>query len=296
MTKEDVQRLYWIGDHIDKGAGFRGPDCITIPMVGKHLLFGRANSKTKLDYVLQSSHNPRMVSRKHAELRNTPEGLMLYDYSLNGTYVNYKRLSGGTYLNHGDVICFGHANGAKIKPGQKVPEFDHDLKYRYAGGPDPKSSSKASKPPTKNKARPSPPSSVSDLSDDSAIENNVTVRGDDSRLGSSSKKSSLSAKESSATKKRKSQPMKKGAELADSKRRRTTAGLETESGPTTTSVNVEVEVCDLKAKCRRPTDSRVDWIQCDKCEKWYHQTCVGIKDEADVPDTYYCPPCKKKLL
>ena len=37
----------------------------------------------------------------------------------------------------------------------------------------------------------------------------------------------------------------------------------------------------------------VEWVQCDKCENWYHVICVGISsEEATTADEYICPDCK----
>ena len=35
------------------------------------------------------------------------------------------------------------------------------------------------------------------------------------------------------------------------------------------------------------------YVGCDKCQDWFHGTCVGIsQEEADQLDTYVCPRCK----
>jgi len=37
------------------------------------------------------------------------------------------------------------------------------------------------------------------------------------------------------------------------------------------------------------------YIGCDRCDDWYHGSCVGItKSEADRMDTYVCPVCRQK--
>jgi hypothetical protein len=36
------------------------------------------------------------------------------------------------------------------------------------------------------------------------------------------------------------------------------------------------------------------FIQCDGCSVWQHGGCVGIIDEAQSPDKYYCEECKPK--
>lgn len=36
----------------------------------------------------------------------------------------------------------------------------------------------------------------------------------------------------------------------------------------------------------------VEWVQCDKCEGWYHVVCVGISaQDANNIDEYVCPQC-----
>ncbi|ODV97323.1 hypothetical protein PACTADRAFT_49055 [Pachysolen tannophilus NRRL Y-2460] len=34
------------------------------------------------------------------------------------------------------------------------------------------------------------------------------------------------------------------------------------------------------------------FIQCEECHVWQHGYCVGIKDEADAPDKYWCEQCR----
>ena len=37
------------------------------------------------------------------------------------------------------------------------------------------------------------------------------------------------------------------------------------------------------------------FIQCDKCHVWQHGGCVGIMDESNSPENYFCELCDKKL-
>lgn len=54
----------------------------------------------------------------------------------------------------------------------------------------------------------------------------------------------------------------------------------------------DAEECSARP-CKQPEGNAIDWIQCDKCTKWYHQVCLGLKaSEADV-EVYYCRYCKK---
>ena len=37
------------------------------------------------------------------------------------------------------------------------------------------------------------------------------------------------------------------------------------------------------------------FISCDGCSVWQHGGCVGIMEESNVPDKYYCEECRPKL-
>lgn len=37
------------------------------------------------------------------------------------------------------------------------------------------------------------------------------------------------------------------------------------------------------------------FIQCDGCSVWQHGGCVGIIEESQSPDKYYCEECRPKL-
>ncbi|HEX2219779.1 MAG TPA: FHA domain-containing protein [Gemmatimonadales bacterium] len=64
------------------------------------LVFGRDAAS---DVVVTSGD----VSRRHAEIRATPEGYVLMDHSANGTFVNGKRVSHSQLLARADVIRIG---------------------------------------------------------------------------------------------------------------------------------------------------------------------------------------------
>ncbi len=59
------------------------------------------------------------VSRRHAEIRPTPEGEELVDLSSNGTFVNGARVSGATRLKAGDVIRIGNQE-FRYHPGERA--------------------------------------------------------------------------------------------------------------------------------------------------------------------------------
>lgn len=129
----------WIGD-LDQDRRQSGsspasskhlPKRLELKLEQKEIKIGRINSKCPPDYTIESSINSRMISRNHATIeRLCKGGFMLYDHSMNGTYVNYTRVTGGVVLKDGDIVCFGHLNGANLKPGETVSSFFSDLKYK----------------------------------------------------------------------------------------------------------------------------------------------------------------------
>jgi len=47
------------------------------------------------------------------------------------------------------------------------------------------------------------------------------------------------------------------------------------------------------AKCLKPTGEEVNWVQCDRCEKWFHLLCVGLgEDEVSESEDYVCHRCR----
>jgi len=34
------------------------------------------------------------------------------------------------------------------------------------------------------------------------------------------------------------------------------------------------------------------FVQCDNCHVWQHGGCMGLNDEAIIPDEYYCEKCR----
>jgi len=44
--------------------------------------------------------------------------------------------------------------------------------------------------------------------------------------------------------------------------------------------------------CRKPYDDQQFYICCDKCQDWFHGSCVGVLQcEGDKMDDYNCPRC-----
>ncbi|KAH7700912.1 hypothetical protein AAVH_31964, partial [Aphelenchoides avenae] len=90
-----------------------------------------------VDVVLHSVHYSNMISRDHSEIIGEvgKSGQFVQyhirDNSLNGTYVNEIRVDGKHLLTEGDVIKFGHANGAAIKPGQFAPQVQSEFIFKF---------------------------------------------------------------------------------------------------------------------------------------------------------------------
>ena len=113
----------------------------TIVLLDKQTRFGR--NPEMVDIVLHSdSTGNQMVSRLHAEIHaeidpKDPTKFARYyivDKSLNGTYVNNRRAPvepNKQYLNAGDIIRFGHGNGAAFKPGEYAQQCDSEFTFTF---------------------------------------------------------------------------------------------------------------------------------------------------------------------
>ena len=49
-------------------------------------------------------------------------------------------------------------------------------------------------------------------------------------------------------------------------------------------------------KCLQPMVDEISWVQCDKCQEWFHCMCVRLtKEMAEKIDSYVCDRCKQVL-
>ena len=49
--------------------------------------------------------------------------------------------------------------------------------------------------------------------------------------------------------------------------------------------------CAAKCCCC-PSDEKVAWVQCDKCQQWFHILCVGLTHQAaEAMDVFVCVDC-----
>ncbi|KAJ1718884.1 Histone deacetylase complex subunit, partial [Coemansia biformis] len=46
----------------------------------------------------------------------------------------------------------------------------------------------------------------------------------------------------------------------------------------------------VRCVCGERNDGEL-MIQCETCQVWQHTLCMGIRDEAHIPDKYYCEKC-----
>ncbi len=53
------------------------------------------------------------------------------------------------------------------------------------------------------------------------------------------------------------------------------------------------EQCSAK-HCLQPTGDDISWVQCDKCQKWYHLLCIGMTQEPADDEEFICRPCIKR--
>jgi len=96
-------------------------------------IIGRGQS---VDIFLDSSIRKGLISRAHAQIIQSEgeEGVPVYsifDTSLNGTYVNDRRVKGSIVLKEGDTVAFGHLCGSKILPGALGPQKETEFLFKF---------------------------------------------------------------------------------------------------------------------------------------------------------------------
>src|SRR5947199_1841864 len=109
-------------------------------ITGASLVFGR---EAGCDVVVPGKD----VSRRHAEIVQTPKGYLLVDSSTNGTFVNEEQVAGQRLLARADVI----------RLGDEQFRFYADVAPAAAPPPPPPPPSPAPGPPRSRAARPPPP-------------------------------------------------------------------------------------------------------------------------------------------
>jgi len=59
------------------------------------------------------------------------------------------------------------------------------------------------------------------------------------------------------------------------------------------SADSEDDCSASNPKCKKPTGKQVHWVQCDKCELWYHLFCIGLKPhDIKEDEDFNCKNCK----
>jgi pSer/pThr/pTyr-binding forkhead associated (FHA) protein len=138
--------------------------------VERSLVMGRDAS---CDVVITSKD----VSRRHAEIVQTPQGYVIADSSTNGTFVNGQRVHGQLVLSRADVIRLGehefrfYADAAPAAPQGGAPQAGtappaarrlantlFGVKAAPPASPAPRSSGPTPPPPRQGAPRPTPPS------------------------------------------------------------------------------------------------------------------------------------------
>ena len=84
-------------------------------------------------------------------------------------------------------------------------------------------------------------------------------------------------------------PEKPKKKRSDYKRRKKTKGEDAEGGKT------EEAVDDVLCVCKTMYDPDKFYIQCDKCDSWFHGTCMSLReDDAGFLEKWYCRDCRSK--
>ncbi|GMT16709.1 hypothetical protein PFISCL1PPCAC_8006 [Pristionchus fissidentatus] len=105
-------------------------------LLGEITKFGR--NADNVDVVLTSAVYSNMISRDHAIITGRVDpstrqivGYKIRDNSLNGTYINDRRVKDEVPLVESAVIKFGHMNGAAIKAGAEAPQANAEFSFVF---------------------------------------------------------------------------------------------------------------------------------------------------------------------
>ncbi|XP_078615012.1 transcription factor 19-like [Branchiostoma floridae x Branchiostoma japonicum] len=141
-TEGPVYRLRRVGkaaSRPDVQDVFRLP---STPSTPTHLQIGR--NPAEADVFIDSKVHPALISRRHAEIRVSPDGrgnvtYDITDRSVNGTYVNDIRLQPRTphRLQEGDTVTFGHLKAGTVQPGQRSVQAGSEFKFKFEQCPRP---------------------------------------------------------------------------------------------------------------------------------------------------------------
>ncbi|XP_035697837.1 transcription factor 19-like [Branchiostoma floridae] len=112
------------------------------PSTPTYLQIGR--NPAEADVFIDSKVHPALISRRHAEIRVSPDGrgnvtYDITDRSVNGTYINDIRLQPRTphRLQEGDTITFGHLKAGTVQPGQRSVQAGSEFKFKFEQCPRP---------------------------------------------------------------------------------------------------------------------------------------------------------------
>ena len=67
------------------------------------------------------------------------------------------------------------------------------------------------------------------------------------------------------------------------------------SRSTVNVIDYDTNIC-YYPDCKGDPAGKVNWIQCDGCDRWYHWSCLGLrKREVDAMDDFNCSECSSSI-
>ncbi|XP_071840805.1 uncharacterized protein [Apostichopus japonicus] len=88
-----------------------------------------------VDCYINSSLHPKLISREHAIISQTRTEngmveLTIQDRSVNGTFVNDKKIQGSIHISVGDTVTFGHLQGIRVKPWEVAKQPNSEFRFK----------------------------------------------------------------------------------------------------------------------------------------------------------------------
>ncbi|CAB3996713.1 transcription factor 19-like [Paramuricea clavata] len=250
-------------------------------------VIGRA--KNNVDFFIDSSKNKALISRIHARISKSQysqtqcgeDVFKIHDVSLNGTYVNDVKISTEALLRPGDVVIFGHVQGACLESGNCYKQLNSEFKFLFESFHEAGNDLTNIETKHTQEATMETPTTSTVLSENCPTTRRVLMfeNSDDNDYMMLQEYASTAV--SSFTKENESDEdlltvkytqilphasceNNRSTKSPEKKRRRS----KQESQPTD-------DTCSA-SKCIKPEGKIISWVQCDDCDEWYHVKCCGL--------------------
>ncbi|XP_028393744.1 transcription factor 19-like [Dendronephthya gigantea] len=255
-------------------------------------VIGRA--KRNVDFFIASSKHKALISRIHARISKSQtqfgDVFKIYDVSLNGTFVNDIKIPSEALLKPGDVITFGHVQGALLQTGNCYKQLNSEFRFLFESfhceeGIDWKNYEIHNNQKETNISQDilDTPATSSFLSTNGTIDIRRVLSFDNSDDYNVLKEDASMAASCFTNENETDEdffPPKYSEEFpsrhaACENKYKSLIKPEKKRPRSTEDLQPNNDACSA-SKCMKPDSNIISWVQCDDCDCWYHIKCCGL--------------------